>query len=125
MIVDARAKTAIKVHRRALVVILIIGCLSSPVIDDIDIGRLAWARTASNEGWIVYLRYYSRDEQGLWIMNANGKNERQLTHSRDEYPKWSPDGQQIAFVRWSGDARGIYIMNGDGSIIRRVKYALL
>lgn len=52
------------------------------------------------------------------VMNADGSNVRQLTTGGDAYserePFWSPDGEQIGFVR-SGDRGGIYVMAIDGS----------
>ena len=55
-------------------------------------------------------------------MNADGNNERRLTRSTayGAGPAWSPDGKQILF---SSDRRGrpeIYVMNADGSGIKRL-----
>jgi Tol biopolymer transport system component len=52
--------------------------------------------------------------RGIWAVNADGSNLRQLTTRWAEAPDWSPDGGEIAFV---GAARGygIYLMNVDGS----------
>jgi len=47
----------------------------------------------------------------------------QLTAGRppDEWPTWSPDGQRIAFVSTRDNAQGeIYVMNADGSDVRRL-----
>ena len=71
------------------------------------------SRLASDEGWIVFVR------NGIWVMDADGKNERQLTNdSTDGSPAWSPDGQQIAFTRDSGGY--VCVMNADGANVRQI-----
>ena len=49
----------------------------------------------------------------IYLMNSDGSNPRNLSNNSfsDVDPAWSPDGNQIAFVR---DAE-IYVMNADGS----------
>jgi Tol biopolymer transport system component len=61
----------------------------------------------------------------IWVMNADGKHKRRLTHNRlvDENPTWSPDGRRILFARGRlrfGDRRhrpysDLWVMNSDGS----------
>jgi TolB protein len=50
-------------------------------------------------------------------MNADGSARVSLTTDAadDRAPVWSPDGTKIAFVRRSGEAYGIYVMNADGT----------
>jgi Tol biopolymer transport system component len=69
--------------------------------------------------------YAERDDQpaDLFVMDADGSNVRQLTHTRaaEGYPSWSPDGRLIAFE--ADDPTGnfdIYVMNADGSNTRRL-----
>jgi TolB protein len=61
----------------------------------------------------------------IYKMDADGSGETRLAHHRDpeHSPTWSPDGEQIAFVR-EGDpgasasppySTAIYIMESDGS----------
>jgi Tol biopolymer transport system component len=64
--------------------------------------------------------------KNLFSMEANGGSVRQLTSERkdvfDAGPAMSPDGTRIAFERFdlSGRETGIYLMNTDGSSVRRI-----
>lgn len=40
-----------------------------------------------------------RHSGGVWIMNADGSEQRQLTTVAGDEPSWSPDGNKIVFVR--------------------------
>jgi hypothetical protein len=57
------------------------------------------------------------DNWDIWIMDADGSNNIQLTDSptSDLAPSWSPDGTQIAFVSYRDGNAEIYVMNADGS----------
>lgn len=86
-----------------------------------------WMSTATQAD-IVFRS--DRDGNGnIYVMNDNGRNVRQLTHSsfRDSEPTWSPDGSQIAFMRdihSAGAGKGqqyeVFIMNADGSNLQNV-----
>jgi Tol biopolymer transport system component len=78
----------------------------------------------------------------IWVMDSNGKNARQLTYTLgyDGGPWWSPDGKQICFRAYHPETPeeieqyksylkrnlfkpttlDIYVMNADGSNLRRV-----
>jgi Tol biopolymer transport system component len=67
----------------------------------------------------------------LFVMNANGRGLRPLTHSRrnDAYPSWDPSGKRIAFVRYRrevteldeiGVGSAVLQVNADGSCLRPV-----
>ncbi|HST25118.1 MAG TPA: LpqB family beta-propeller domain-containing protein [Gaiellaceae bacterium] len=58
----------------------------------------------------------------VYVMDANGKNVRQIssTASEDSHPSWSPDGKRIVFVR--GKVGAIFVMNADGSGVKRVTH---
>ena len=69
---------------------------------------------------------------GLFVMDANGSNVRQLTQltpnsgTEDHFPAWSPDGRRIAFLRWNGtveppNASAIYSVRADGGQVRLLR----
>jgi Tol biopolymer transport system component len=54
----------------------------------------------------------------VWVMNADGSNQTQLSHSgvvEDQLPDWSPDGKRIAFAQGDFGAGRIWVMNADGT----------
>ncbi len=63
----------------------------------------------------------------IYVMEDDGTNRRSLTKNtaptRDRYPRWSPDGERIAFYRYmekrqtSGE---LFIMNADGTNVQRL-----
>lgn len=60
----------------------------------------------------------------LWLLATDGKTQKQLTRSggRNSNPKWSPDGQHIAFLsqRAGDDGTQIYVISPEGGEARRV-----
>jgi hypothetical protein len=58
---------------------------------------------------------------GLFIMDADGTNLRQLTTvSSDENAEWSPAGDAIVFARWNGSTRQILTTSLDGTTVTEV-----
>ena len=70
----------------------------------------------------------SRDGNSeIYIMNPDGSEQVNLTQhpAIDQYPVWSPTGEQILFVSNRGDfrhrgTRDLYLMDSDGSNVRRI-----
>jgi len=42
---------------------------------------------------------------GIWVIDADSQNRRQLTNGDDTHPSWSPDGSQIAFERYDASTQ--------------------
>lgn len=78
------------------------------------------------------------DNEGIWVMAADGSAPVQLTgcpsaegtpcaNGSDFGPVWSPDGTRIAFLRYFGavgtNDRTVYVMNADGSGVGRLNEA--
>jgi TolB protein len=62
-----------------------------------------------------YLTYEAGDD--IWLVGADGSKPTNLTQTGTvEFgPSWSPDSQEIAFVRIDGAKKLVYVMNVDGS----------
>lgn len=69
---------------------------------------------AMPDGRIVYASWRSGNPD-LWIMNADGTGQRQLTNAQgaDLQPTVSPDGKQIAFITTRTGERQLYVVNVD------------
>jgi serine/threonine protein kinase len=86
-----------------------------------DIGSMYAPHMAPDGRQIVFTNAIG-DRQSVWVMNTGGGNPHALTDTAgdDKDPVWSPGGDRIAF--WS-DRHGVgghYIMNADGSGLRRL-----
>ncbi len=53
----------------------------------------------------------------IWVMNADATGHVNLTNNAayEGFPKWSPDGQKLAFSSDRDGNNEVYTMNGDGS----------
>ena len=58
----------------------------------------------------------------IWVMNADGGNQRQLTDdpADDRRPAWSPDGMHLAFDSDRAGTRDIWVMDADGGNLRQL-----
>ncbi|HEX5964944.1 MAG TPA: hypothetical protein VFY51_03405, partial [Pyrinomonadaceae bacterium] len=79
-----------------------------------EVGELCWTPS----GQIVYSWAASGRYRDLWVMNADGSANRQLTFTGDRHeyqPAISPDGRHIVFLMSYSGLRSIWRMGIDGS----------
>lgn len=58
------------------------------------------------------------------LVGRDGANWRDLTNDKffDRYPRWSPDGKQIAFVSDRSGVYEIWTIDADGTNLRQVTF---
>jgi TolB protein len=64
---------------------------------------------------------YPGPQDGIWVVNTDGSNPRQLRHS-GRVMDWSPDGKRLLFVDWDAAANNyeLYTMRPDGGRVKRL-----
>lgn len=73
---------------------------------------------------ITHIRYVGVNAPEIFVMTSSGGGQTRLTinDTSDLHPKYSPDGTKIAFYSQPrvGPAAAIWVMNSDGSNLRKV-----
>src|SRR6185295_354924 len=83
---------------------------------------------ANNNGFPSYApdgrrfvyRTFGPEGQGLRIMNLEDGRVTRLTEGYDNFPRWSPRGDVIMFVRREGESFVIVTVTTDGQRLRRL-----
>jgi Tol biopolymer transport system component len=68
--------------------------------------------------WVGGSRSASGPYRDVYVMNADGSDQRNLTHTTEAEEwtgGWSPDGRTIAFSAYDGRSNRIFVINADGS----------
>ena len=85
------------------------------------LGVLNAAEVSPDGGQIVFARHVP--ETGLdeiWLMQRDGRDQRRLLDMRAWDPTWSPDGRQILFASDHAEGIQLWVVEVDGSNLRRV-----
>jgi Tol biopolymer transport system component len=90
-----------------------------PLTDDPNTDD-AFAAYSPDGRWIVFVRAPLGQQLGqLWIMDRNGRRERQLTFDQPlkwQVPDWRPDGEQIAYQA----GLDVWVIDPDGGGQRNI-----
>jgi TolB protein len=82
-------------------------------------GNNAFPSFAPDGKRFVYLTF-SREGNGLRIMDLATRAVTNLTDKYDNFPLWSPRGDLIMFARLSGGTYDVYTIKPDGSSLKRL-----
>jgi dipeptidyl aminopeptidase/acylaminoacyl peptidase len=92
-----------------------------------DIATAAEPQISPDGRRIVYalgqaVRGKKQPSSQLWMCNLDGSNARRLTWigDRNAMPRWSPDGQRLAFVSDRVKQRGLFVLDLDGGEAREI-----
>jgi Tol biopolymer transport system component len=119
----------------ATALVVALGTASAFAVHNVILGTSSGWRGSSSPVWspdgrrIAYIVSRHRDDNDLYVMNADGSEQRRLTRKEVSHPsggaQWSPDGRRIAFLRgvrlgggdWKAD---LYVVNPNGSEQRKL-----
>jgi Tol biopolymer transport system component len=96
----------------------------------VEVMNYGW-RVAADLQWSPDGRYLALatfgQQSDVYVVDVYGGKWHNITRdfASDRYPSWSPDGQQLAFFSTRGDGLqfDIYLVNPDGSNLRRLTYS--
>jgi serine/threonine protein kinase len=79
----------------------------------------------SPDGTQFVMRMIRRTQDDIILVSRDGKTQRDLTNDApfDRYPRWSPDGKQIAFASDRNGNYQIFMVGADGANLRQITSA--
>jgi serine/threonine protein kinase len=79
----------------------------------------------SPDGTQFVMRMIRRTQDDIILVSRDGKTQRDLTNDApfDRYPRWSPDGKQIAFASDRNGNYQIFMIGADGANLRQITSA--
>jgi TolB protein len=73
----------------------------------------------SPDGKKIVFTQQGKKGYGVWVMDANGQNRKQIIEHESEIggiaPVWSPDGKKIAFSGQDGEYAEIFVCDAEGN----------
>lgn len=72
-------------------------------------GYCYYQPTYSPDG--TQIAYWMGNPDGIWIMNADGTDRVQITFAYHRRPQWFPSGTKFAYLVYSGEPAGIYVLD--------------
>jgi TolB protein len=74
----------------------------------------------SPDGASIAFTRTDRNAERIYVAPSGGGTPKLLTESPGAVPKWSPDGKHIVFAGNRGYYGGVFVVNADGSSLRKV-----
>ncbi|MGB7669268.1 MAG: S9 family peptidase [Candidatus Acidiferrales bacterium] len=96
--------------------------------DLIAMHRISDPQISPDGKWIAYVvstpdMAANHSVSNIWLVPATGGDERQITRGGSDYrPRWSPDGQRIAFISSRDGASQVYTMSNYGGEASRLTF---
>jgi len=85
-------------------------------------GAQDYAPQWSPDGQHIAFSSYDEGRDEIWVMNANGSNQRRLDGVAGSGPRWSPDGSRFTFASNHDGNTDIYLMNVDGTDVQQLTF---
>jgi WD40 repeat protein len=86
-----------------------------------DAGNVSFDQTGSK---IVFARPSGSDpnDWDIWIADADGRHAHDVLPlaGTQDFPAWSPDGNEIVFTSWNGANADVFVAHADGSGVKNL-----